>query len=529
MLELGYRRSSEHGPRRHERGRRRTARSDMTTRRGAGSDHTVARRPADRAGLRVRSERLGRWAAEFAAGRPIARRRPATSPRRSRRRYAPADKASVADRHPGRGRRRRGGAVSVARFDDEQRVWPTPRSRRSRSPPTPRRRDRRELSRSRAAGSTGAVPDARSSRSRPSPISRTSRTGDADLRQPADRNGFSATRTEEWRAPASMGGSAAPRRPRARAGGRSGTPTRRASRSTSSTGSAHKDGRWVWVRDQAVLVRDEDGSPRFWQGVRSTSRREKESEEQLREAEERYRAIVEHVPAAIYLDRPDADMETIYISPQIEEIAGVSPERWMADPEIWLALMDPSPSEMRCASRTWRSIRERRPWRAEYRIRRPDGKTVWIHDETTFLHDGDGEPSLAAGRPVRRHRAQARRAGAPGIRAARARRGRAAARPRRDEEHVPGRRLPRAAEPAHLDPRAVAHPRAHAGPARERPQRPARAAGASTPASSTACSRTCSTSIVSTAASSSPSTAPTDVARSRAGRSSTSTASPDAR
>jgi PAS domain S-box-containing protein len=158
----------------------------------------------------------------------------------------------------------------------------------------------------------------------------------------------------------------------------------------------HKDGHWVWVRDEAVLVRDADGSPRFWQGVRFDITAEKESEQHLRQAEERYRAIVEHVPAAIYLDRPDADMETIYISPQIEEIAGVSPERWMADPEIWLSLMDPAERDALRESYL-ASIRERLPWRAEYRIRRPDGKTVWIHDETTFLHDGAGEPALLQG------------------------------------------------------------------------------------------------------------------------------------
>ena len=42
---------------------------------------------------------------------------------------------------------------------------------------------------------------------------------------------------------------------------------------------------------------------------------------------------MEHVPAAIYLDAADRSMRTIYISPQIEEITGVSAEEWIADPE----------------------------------------------------------------------------------------------------------------------------------------------------------------------------------------------------
>ena len=28
-----------------------------------------------------------------------------------------------------------------------------------------------------------------------------------------------------------------------------------------------KDGRIVWIHDEAVLVRDEDGAPKYWEGV----------------------------------------------------------------------------------------------------------------------------------------------------------------------------------------------------------------------------------------------------------------------
>ena len=66
----------------------------------------------------------------------------------------------------------------------------------------------------------------------------------------------------------------------------------------------HRDGRWVWVHDHAVMLRDEEGNLRFSQGVVFDITERREAEEQLREAEERFRAIVEHVPAGIYLDLP---------------------------------------------------------------------------------------------------------------------------------------------------------------------------------------------------------------------------------
>ncbi len=158
----------------------------------------------------------------------------------------------------------------------------------------------------------------------------------------------------------------------------------------------HRDGRWMWVRDQAVVVRDEDGNPQFSQGVLHDVTQERTAEARLREAEERYRGIVEHIPAAIYLDKADASLQSLYVSPQIAEIAGVSPEQWLADPELWLKLMDPSERDEVRDSYTFAAL-SGLPWSAEYRMHRPDGRTIWVHDETTFLHAEDGSPRYLQG------------------------------------------------------------------------------------------------------------------------------------
>ncbi len=158
----------------------------------------------------------------------------------------------------------------------------------------------------------------------------------------------------------------------------------------------HRDGRWMWVRDQAVVVRDEDGTPQFSQGVLHDVTQERTAEARLREAEERYRGIVEHIPAAIYLDKADASLQSLYVSPQIADIAGVTPEQWLADPELWLKMMDPSERDEVRDSYTFAAL-SGLPWSAEYRMHRPDGRTIWVHDETTFLHAEDGTPRYLQG------------------------------------------------------------------------------------------------------------------------------------
>ena len=74
----------------------------------------------------------------------------------------------------------------------------------------------------------------------------------------------------------------------------------------------------------------------FSQGVVFDITERKAAEEQLREAEERYRAIVEHVQAVIYVDEAGDSMRTVYVSPQLFDLTGYTPEEWMDDPELWL-------------------------------------------------------------------------------------------------------------------------------------------------------------------------------------------------
>ncbi|MET0800815.1 MAG: PAS domain-containing protein [Actinomycetota bacterium] len=116
----------------------------------------------------------------------------------------------------------------------------------------------------------------------------------------------------------------------------------------------------------------------------------------LTDAEQRYRAIVEHVPAAIYLDIADRSMRSVYVSPQIEEITGIPPKEWMDEPDAWLKAI---PAEDRDEiERTYLdAVARSLPWKAEYRVVTRDGRTIWVHDETTFIVGEDGEPSFLQG------------------------------------------------------------------------------------------------------------------------------------
>ena len=60
-----------------------------------------------------------------------------------------------------------------------------------------------------------------------------------------------------------------------------------------------RDGRVVWVHDEATLVRDEEGNPLYWLGVQYDITEQKRTEEEFRKSEERFRATFEQAAVGI--------------------------------------------------------------------------------------------------------------------------------------------------------------------------------------------------------------------------------------
>lgn len=158
-----------------------------------------------------------------------------------------------------------------------------------------------------------------------------------------------------------------------------------------------KDGREVWVRDEAVLLRDAQGEPAFWQGALSDITALKQAEEQLRDTEAKYRALVEHIPAVLYVRPADEHGRSIYVSPQIRDVLGVPQHEYLHDGDLWLDLIHPDDrGSVVNAHRA--SVDGGSGWRIEYRVIRPDtGEQVWIRDESALLPGAEGGPSIVQG------------------------------------------------------------------------------------------------------------------------------------
>jgi PAS domain S-box-containing protein len=150
------------------------------------------------------------------------------------------------------------------------------------------------------------------------------------------------------------------------------------------------DGSVTWVRDGAVPVRDAEGRVQFWQGVLTDITASKELERQQREAREKYRALVENLPAVVYISAPDDDRRTLYVSPHVERTLGYPREEWLSQPDIWMELLHPDDREPTLAAHD-RHNETGEPWSREYRLIASDGRAVWFRDVATLVRDGDAQ------------------------------------------------------------------------------------------------------------------------------------------
>jgi PAS domain S-box-containing protein len=155
------------------------------------------------------------------------------------------------------------------------------------------------------------------------------------------------------------------------------------------------DGRVIWVSDSATTVRNDRGEPEYVLGSFHDITPRKEAELRLQELEGRYRSLVEQLPAVTYMDTADEEMSSIYVSPQVEKVLGLSADAFVTD-DAWSAHLHPDDREQ-AVQGLREAIRAGDPFTLEYRMVRPDGSIVWIRDRGSVVKNEAGQPAYVQG------------------------------------------------------------------------------------------------------------------------------------
>lgn len=144
------------------------------------------------------------------------------------------------------------------------------------------------------------------------------------------------------------------------------------------------DGEEVWLRDSSVLVLSDEGHRLEWQGVIEDITSERRAEQEIRDSEARYRALVERVPAVVYEMGPDDERRTLFVSPHVEQVLGYTRDEWLDQPDIWIELLHADDREVVLAQHD-RHNKTGEPWDLEYRLIANDGRVVWVHDRAILI------------------------------------------------------------------------------------------------------------------------------------------------
>ena len=118
-----------------------------------------------------------------------------------------------------------------------------------------------------------------------------------------------------------------------------------------------------------------------------------EAERRAVESEARYRSLVEHLPGVVYTSGVGRWAPFEYASPQLSALLGYRPEEWVGIPGMWEEHIHPddlrrvlsdNAADLDVAGRA-------RPDR-EYRMRRRDGREIWVLDHSVLEPDPSRAP-----------------------------------------------------------------------------------------------------------------------------------------
>ena len=120
-----------------------------------------------------------------------------------------------------------------------------------------------------------------------------------------------------------------------------------------------------------------------------------DTERMVRQAEQRYRTLVEQLPGVAYMSSLD-ESGTIFIAPQIHALVGDTAEEWARNPKLFLQRIHPDDRE-RVGQEGAEMRAGTEPRWFEYRMVTRDGREIWVDDDAVVVTDDDGRPSHVQG------------------------------------------------------------------------------------------------------------------------------------
>lgn len=107
--------------------------------------------------------------------------------------------------------------------------------------------------------------------------------------------------------------------------------------------------------------------------------------------EAKYRALLEQIPAVVFMAYLDRGVSEAFVSPEIEAALGYSREEWLEDPVRWYEHIHPD-DKQRWSLEAAGMFLSGKPLRSSYRVMARDNRVVWFHCDARMVRRPDGSP-----------------------------------------------------------------------------------------------------------------------------------------
>jgi diguanylate cyclase (GGDEF)-like protein/PAS domain S-box-containing protein len=111
---------------------------------------------------------------------------------------------------------------------------------------------------------------------------------------------------------------------------------------------------------------------------------------------DRFRSLIEEIPALTYVAWADESGSRAYLSPQLHAMTGFKPGEWLAEPDMWVRRLHPEDRE-RVLALFRDACASGGRFATEYRILDREGRVLWWRDEGRVLPGPDGRARFVRG------------------------------------------------------------------------------------------------------------------------------------
>lgn len=149
----------------------------------------------------------------------------------------------------------------------------------------------------------------------------------------------------------------------------------------------------VAVQLNSLLIPDAAGNPQVRISLIDITER-KQMEEATRQSEEKYRVLVNQIPAIVFKGYPDWSVD--FYDRKVEDLTGYNKEDFESRKIKWCDLILPDDlAKARC--KFIEALKTNKSYVREYRISRKDGEILWTHVRGQIFCDSEGKIEYISG------------------------------------------------------------------------------------------------------------------------------------